>query len=200
MGQEGKKTPCQAHKALDIGRGLHKRGMHGTFGVTDTCSTTCTGAWVPRVRAWLLHTLACPRLLPGLGALQVLARDQPGCVDAFFVDAVQPCGGEAPVKRCSRAWPRQSLWIGSPGGGNQARDPSSKDGGGFGNHPQEVRGRGACTGAEAVQQTVRCGSGAEGPGVGGPDLLLHRNARRSSIWTGRAWKAPRFPALRFKKK
>lgn len=57
-----------------------------------------------------------------------------------------------------------------------------------------------CRGAKAVRQTVRCGSGAEGPGVGGLDLLLHRNARRSGIWTGRAWKAPRFPALRFKKK
>lgn len=115
---------------------------------TPKCSsTTCTGAWEPRVRAWLLHTLACPRLLPGLGALQVLARDQPGCVDAFFVDAVQPCGGEAPVKRCSRAWPRQSLWIGSPGGGGTKH----------GTLPLRME--------EGLETTLRrCGDGVHAPG------------------------------------
>lgn len=58
-----------------------------------------------------------PHLLPGLWALQVLACDKPGCIDAFFVDAVQSCGGEVSeatqqsVAKADSFWLVQGCWL-----------------------------------------------------------------------------------------
>lgn len=104
-------------------------------------------------------------------------------------------------------------------GENRTHVPFVSDRGGLRKHPNEERGRALtcrhaplaasttwlvakCLNsrrAKPVRQIISCRSRAEGPGVGGLDLPLHRNARRSGIWTKRAWKAPRFPALCFKK-
>lgn len=68
----------------------------------------CMDAWVQHEYIQLPQVSGQLHLLPGLWALQVLACDKPGCIDAFFVDAVQSCGGEESVKQHSRTWPRQT--------------------------------------------------------------------------------------------
>lgn len=166
--------------------------MHGTFGVTDTCSTMCTGAWVPRVRAWLLHTLGCPCLLPGLGALQVLACDQPGCVDAFFVDAVQPCGGKAPVKRCSRAWPRQSLGIGSPGGGTKHGTLPLRMEEGLETTLRRCGDMASCSGAERCSRPSAAGAVPRGQVSGGRTCHCTATLGGAAFGQGELGKLPGF--------